>query len=105
MKSRVSCGQWKYKNHTKRYRLCEMNRTKDFIKAYSFNKDKVDNKCILYKAPGDVLAADIYAHKNCMKKYVKKYLDSVGELLQTFNNVETEQAKAPKFRLQMMNYV
>lgn len=41
-----------------------MNRAKNFIKAYNFNKGKVYNKCILYKTPGDVFAADIYAHKN-----------------------------------------
>ena len=41
-----------------------MNRAKNFIKAYNFNKGKAYNKCILYKTPGDVFAADIYAHKN-----------------------------------------
>ena len=60
----VICWQSKYKNDTKKYRLCEMNRAKNFIKAYNFNKGKVYNKCILYKTPGDVFAADIYAHKN-----------------------------------------
>ena len=49
-----------------------MNRRKNFIKAYNFNKDEVSNKCILRKTPGDAFAANIYAHKNCMKKYIKK---------------------------------
>ena len=65
----VTCGQWKYKSNTKRYRLCQINRVKNFIKAYNFDKDEVYNKCSLYKTPGDVFALDIYAHKNCMKKY------------------------------------
>ena len=60
----VICWQSNYKNGTKKYRLCEMNRAKNFIKTYNFNKGKVYNKCILYKTPGDVFAADIYAHKN-----------------------------------------
>ena len=50
-----------------------MNRTKHFIKAYNFKKDKAYNKCILEKTQGDEFAAaDIYEHKICMKKYIKK---------------------------------
>ena len=62
-----------------------MNHTKNFIKAYNFNKDKVHNNCILRKTPGDVFAADIYAHKICLKKCIEKYVDNVEKLLQTFN--------------------
>ena len=49
-----------------------MNQARNIVKAYYFSKDKVCNKCILYKTLGDVFAADIYAHKNCMKKFFKK---------------------------------
>ena len=44
----------------------------NFIKIYNFDKDKINKKCILYKTPGVVFAANIYAHKNCTKKYIKK---------------------------------
>ena len=72
---------------------------KNFLKEYNFNKDKVYDKCILYKTTGDVLAADIYAHKNCMKKYIKKYLVSIEELLQTFHDVEREEVKASEAQI------
>ena len=95
----IICEQFKYKNDTKRYRVCETNRAKNFIKAYNFNKDKVYDKCILYKTPGDIFAADIVAHKKCMKKYIKNYLDNVEELLKTFDDVEKEEAKAFEVQL------
>ena len=95
----VICEHFKYKNDTKRYRVCETNRAKNFIKVYNFHKDKVYDKCILYKTPGDIFAADIFAHKNCMKKYIKRYLDNVEELLKTFDDVEKEEAKASEVQL------
>ena len=72
---------------------------KNFIKAYNFNKDEVYNKCIWYKTPGDVFAADIYVHKNCVKKYIKKYLKSVEELFQTLNDAEREKVKASEVQV------
>ena len=76
-----------------------MNHVKNFIKAYNFNKDEVYNKCILYKTPGDEFAADIYVHKNCVKKYIKKYLKSVEELFQTLNDAEREKVKASEVQV------
>ena len=47
-----------------------MNQAKNIVnKTYHFSKDKVCSKCVLYKTLGDIFAADIYAHKNCMKKF------------------------------------
>ena len=88
----VICGQWKYKNETKRYSPCEMNCAKNFIKAYNFNKDEAYNKCILCKTPGDVFAA-IYAHKNCRK--MCRHLMMLKEKKQ----------KDLKSREQLINYV
>ena len=72
-----------------------MNRAKNFIKAYNFNKGKAYNKCILYKTPGDVFAADIYVHKNvqiALRNYCR-YLMMLKE----------KQQRHLKFRLQLMN--
>ena len=41
-----------------------------------------------------MFAADVYAHKNCMKKFFKKNFDNIEELLQTFNDVEWQETKA-----------
>ena len=77
----VICGQPKYKKDTKKYGICEVQRAKNFIKSYNFNRDEVYEKCILYKTHGDIFASDIYAHKNCIKRYIKKYLDDIQEFL------------------------
>ena len=89
----------KYKKDTKKYCICEVQRAKNFIRACNFNRDEVYEKCILYKTPADIFTADIYAHKNCIERYIKKYLDDVEEFLQTFADAEKEEVKASEVQV------
>ena len=37
--------------------------------------------------------------KNCIKRYIKKYLDDVQEFLLTFDDAEKEEAKASEIQV------
>ena len=60
------CDIWpiETKNDTKRHSMCEIQRAKNFTRAYNFNTDELCNKCILHKTLGDIFAVDVYAYKN-----------------------------------------
>ena len=82
-----------------------MNQAKNIVKAYHFNKDKAYNKCVLYKTLGDVFAADIYAHKNCMKKFFKNIWVTLMNYCIHIMMLNDKKLKHLKFRLQLMNFV
>ena len=44
--------------------MCEIQRAKNFTRAYNFNTDELCNKCILHKTLGDIFAVDVYTYKN-----------------------------------------
>ena len=46
------------------------------------NLDKVYTRCATYKTIGDIFSADIYSHKNCMKRYLLQYQRNADELMQ-----------------------
>ena len=54
--------------------------------------DEVYTRCIFYKTAGDIFVADLYAHNNYMKKYVKRYVDGLHRAIQTKENIEDEEA-------------
>ena len=49
--------------------------------AIKFNKDEVFTRCILCKTVGDIIAADVMYHKNCMTNCIMKFQRDVGEIL------------------------
>ena len=51
------------------------------MKVYKFNKDEACDKFISYKRPEEIFTDNIYAHKHCMKRYMKEILDGTKELL------------------------
>ena len=52
------------------------------MSAIKFNSDEVYIRCATYKTIGNILAADIYSHKNSMKKYLLQYQRNADELMQ-----------------------
>ena len=53
--------------------ICEESAAKTLLKGATFNKDSVYIRCILFKSAGDVYAADVMYHNNCLNKYIKKF--------------------------------
>ena len=77
----IFLNQFKYQSNTKRYRTSEVNVAKTLLKAAKFNKNNVHTQCILLKNVGDVFAADVMYHSNCLNKYFKKFRYDVDSLM------------------------
>ena len=69
----VICDKVKMKGEVKRYRVCETKRAKQLLSAMRFFKDKVHNKCVFLETVGDIFAADIMYHSNCLSNYLLKF--------------------------------
>ena len=52
---------------------CEINRAAIFLAAFQFNQDDVYTWCIFHRNVGDIFAADILHHNDCMANYVLKF--------------------------------
>lgn len=57
-----------------------MQRAKQFLPAIRFNKDNVFARCILYKTVGDIFAAGVVYHKNCMTNFIVKFQRNVNKI-------------------------
>ena len=64
-----------------KYLICEINRAKALIAAANFYKDDVFTRCSIYQKPGDVHAADIYAHKKCIRTYLSNFAKSTQQIM------------------------
>ena len=69
----------------KLYRISESDRAMLFLDALNFFKDEVMTRCAFVGSAGDVFAADIFYHGNCMRQYLLKYERQVAAL---FENIE-----------------
>jgi hypothetical protein len=67
------------------YRISESDRAALFIDALNFYNDEVKTRCVFLDAAGDVFAADILYHGNCLRQYLLKYKRQVDAL---FENIE-----------------
>ena len=63
----------KSRGDTKILRISETRRATLFLSAIKFNKGEVFTRCILLGSPGDIFAADIVYHKNCLSNYLRKF--------------------------------
>ena len=54
-------------------RISETRRASLSLSAIKFNKDEVFTWYILLGGPGDIFAADIMYHKNCLSNYLRKF--------------------------------
>ena len=77
----IICNQMKSRGDTKRLRICEATRANLFLSAIKFNKDVVYTHCALIEKPGDVYAADVMYHKNCLSNYLRKFEREVEAIL------------------------
>ena len=86
-KSCIICNNLKRKGDNKRVRICENRRAKLFLSATKFFKDTVYGRCSLLGNIGDVFAADILYHKNCMSSYILKFDREVEQLINSDDTV------------------
>lgn len=60
----------KGKRSFEKYRISTFERTQMFLDATRFFKDEVYERVLYLEEPGDVLAADIYYHRDCLRRYL-----------------------------------
>ena len=78
----------KRKGDIKRVGICENRRAKLFLSATKLSKDTVYDRCSLLGNTGDVFAADILYHKNCMSSsYILKFDREVDQLINSDDTV------------------
>ena len=77
----IICDQVKCKGDKKLMRICETKRAKLFIRAVKFNKDNVYSRCSIYETPGDIFAADIIYHRNCMSQYILTFQRDIEDVM------------------------
>ena len=61
-RARESCGD----RNRVLYRISESNRATLFLDALNFYKDEVQTRCTFLDTAGDVFAADVFYHRNCL---------------------------------------
>ena len=69
----VICNKMKMKGDVQWHRVCEAKRAKKLLSAMRFFKDEVSDRCILLETSGDVFAADIMYHPNCLRNYLLRF--------------------------------
>ena len=68
----VICG-CAYKNTYEKYRISEDNRANNVLKATIYSRDKVYVRTRDLQDVYSVFGADLYCHKNCIRRYLHKY--------------------------------
>ena len=77
----------KRKGDNKRVRICENRGAKLFLSATKFFKDTVYDRRSLLGNIGDVFAADVLYHKNCMSSYILKFDRELDQLINSDDTV------------------
>ena len=83
----------KCQSDAKRYRISDLAPAKNSIKAANFNKDCVHTRIVFLKTAGDVFAADIMHHKNCLNKYIKRFQRDVETLMEFEHEDQTDESQ------------
>ena len=80
------------------YRVSEMKegdcRASRFLSAMKYNNDEITKKYIYCTTVGDIYAADVMYHGNCMTNYLKKYERNVNQLIQNMQREDYENYKS-----------
>ena len=84
------CKQAKFKGDIKLWRVCENKRAATFLAAFKFNKDEVYTRCIFYQTVGDIYAADILYHTNCMSSYLLQFERDMARINEICNELDKE---------------
>lgn len=86
-------GRWPNRCYTL-LRISEMKkgdtRASRFVSAMLFNEDHIYRKFVYCKTAGDIFAADIYYHSNCMILYLRKYERQIEKLLHNLHREDLE---------------
>ena len=96
----IICNHVKSKGDSHRWRLSEKKRAQLFISAYKFNKDCIYTRC-LYQTVGDLFAADLMYHSNCMSNYILKFRRELQEII----DVEDEQEENQRVQVVFLEIV
>ncbi|KAK4291456.1 hypothetical protein Pmani_035718 [Petrolisthes manimaculis] len=80
-RARESCGT----RNRVLYRISESDRAALFLDALNFYKDEVKTRCAFLDTAGDVFAADVFYHGNCLRQYLLKYKRQIDAL---FENIQ-----------------
>ena len=86
----VVCGFAKHKQDTKLHRIAEHVSASKFLAAYEFNKDDVYRRCVFFKTVGDIFAADIMYHRNCMSGYILQFDRDMSRIKELYNAISPE---------------
>ena len=86
----VVCGFAKHNQDTKLYRIAEHERASNFLAAYQFNKDDVYRRCVFFKTVGDIFAADLLYHRNCMSGYLLQFDRDLSRIKELRNVMSPE---------------
>ena len=81
VKSSIICNQKKCLEDSRKLHICETRQAKQFLSTIKYNKEEAFTRCILCKTVGDISAADVMYHKNCMTNYIVKLQRDVSEIL------------------------
>lgn len=70
------------------FRFCEKESARDFIDAFTIFDDDVARRCVLMKTEQDIWANDVLYHKNCLKKYMRRYRYKCSLVLNALEKAE-----------------
>ena len=70
------------------WQVCENKRAATFLAAFKFNEDEVYTQCIFYQTVGDIYAADILYHTNCMSSYLLKFERDMARINEICNDLD-----------------
>ena len=71
----------KKKGQAKRYRVREVKQAKQLLLAMEFFKDDVFTRCAVIRNEGDVFAADIMYHCNCLSSRILRFKRGLRQLI------------------------
>ena len=63
------------------FRICTVGRARKLINAAALFQDVVFDRISVHQDESSIFAADILAHKDCIKKYIKRYDDHIENIL------------------------
>ena len=86
----IICSKSKCKNDTKLYGISEQHNAKNLMSAARFFKNDVQTRFILWKTSGDIFAANVMYHKNCLGGYVLKFKQEVELIMRDSDDIEDE---------------
>lgn len=84
----VVCNQVKCKGDKNLFRIETDKRAKELLAACKFFKD-VFTRCSLMGKPGDVFAADVLYHRNCLNSYILKFKRELETLIAVMEDDDT----------------